>query len=57
MRPEVGAEMKLFGGNIAGKVTAVTKPTLLTTTWRAPTWPEGEQNRNVEHMVFSLALT
>lgn len=41
MAPEVGAEMSLFGGNIAGKVTEVNRPTSFTTTWRAPTWPEG----------------
>lgn len=41
MRAEVGAAMSLFGGNIEGKVTKVEKPTLLETTWRAPTWPEG----------------
>ncbi|ORY55337.1 activator of Hsp90 ATPase [Leucosporidium creatinivorum] len=40
MKPEVGAEMSLFGGNIAGKVTAVERPKSFTTTWRAPTWPE-----------------
>ncbi|KAI5479570.1 high-glucose-regulated protein 8 [Pseudohyphozyma bogoriensis] len=39
MKPEVGAEMSLFGGNISGKVTAVSKPTSFTTSWRAPTWP------------------
>lgn len=42
MKPEVGAEMSLFGGNIAGKVTAVDRPKSFTTTWRAPTWPESE---------------
>ncbi|KAL8292992.1 hypothetical protein RQP46_000686 [Phenoliferia psychrophenolica] len=41
MKPEVGAEMSLFGGNIAGKVTAVSRPDSITCDWRAPTWPEG----------------
>jgi activator of HSP90 ATPase len=42
MKAEVGAEMSLFGGNISGKVTAVDRPHSISTTWRAPTWPEGE---------------
>ncbi|KAK4701521.1 activator of Hsp90 ATPase protein 1, partial [Phenoliferia sp. Uapishka_3] len=41
MKPEVGAEMSMFGGNIAGKVTAVSRPDSITCDWRAPTWPEG----------------
>lgn len=41
MKPEVGAEMSLFGGNISGKVTAVTRPTSVVCDWRAPTWPAG----------------
>lgn len=39
MKPEVGAEMSLFGGNITGKVLSVNKPKEFVTTWRAPTWP------------------
>lgn len=31
MKPEVGAEMSLFGGNIAGKVSAVDAPNSITT--------------------------
>ena len=45
MKPEVGAEMSLFGGNIAGKVTAVSRPDSITCDWRAPTWPEGTDAR------------
>lgn len=41
MKPEVGAEMSLFGGNITGKVISVDRPNELVTTWRAPTWPAG----------------
>ncbi|KAM0753653.1 activator of Hsp90 ATPase [Meredithblackwellia eburnea MCA 4105] len=41
MKPEVGAEMSLFGGNIAGKVTEVSRPNKVVVDWRAPTWPEG----------------
>ncbi|SGY77456.1 BQ5605_C005g03642 [Microbotryum silenes-dioicae] len=40
-RPEVGAEVELFGRNITGKVEDVKAPTSITTSWRAPTWPEG----------------
>ncbi|KAG0143768.1 hypothetical protein CROQUDRAFT_660858 [Cronartium quercuum f. sp. fusiforme G11] len=39
MKPEVGAELSLFGGNIKGKVISVNKPNEFITTWRAPTWP------------------
>lgn len=41
IKPEVGAEVSLFGGNISGKMTEVVKPTKFVQTWRAPTWPEG----------------
>ncbi|EGG02040.1 uncharacterized protein MELLADRAFT_44926 [Melampsora larici-populina 98AG31] len=39
MKPEAGAEMSLFGGNITGKVISVDQPKEFITTWRAPTWP------------------
>jgi len=42
MSPEVGSEMELFGGNIRGKVQTVEAPKKIVTSWRAPTWPEGE---------------
>lgn len=38
--------MSLFGGNIKGKVTAVSRPDLITCDWRAPTWPEGAWTRS-----------
>ncbi|KAH9450849.1 hypothetical protein MJO28_009687 [Puccinia striiformis f. sp. tritici] len=41
MKPEVGAEMSLFGGNVIGKVINVDRPKEVVTTWRAPTWPAG----------------
>lgn len=41
IKPEVGAEVSLFGGNITGKMTAVSAPGKFVQTWRAPTWPEG----------------
>ncbi|KAA1104439.1 hypothetical protein PGT21_023522 [Puccinia graminis f. sp. tritici] len=41
MKPEVGAEMSLFGGNVTGKVISVDRPKEMITTWRAPTWPAG----------------
>ncbi|WAR59819.1 hypothetical protein PtB15_11B460 [Puccinia triticina] len=41
MKPEVGAEMSLFGGNVTGKVVSVERPKEFVTTWRAPTWPSG----------------
>ncbi|KAM0792511.1 hypothetical protein ACM66B_005181 [Microbotryomycetes sp. NB124-2] len=40
-KPEVGAEVDLFSGNIKGKITKVDKPSSFAMTWRAPTWPEG----------------
>ncbi|SCV69539.1 BQ2448_2559 [Microbotryum intermedium] len=40
-RPEVGAEVELFGRNIIGKVEDVKAPKSITTSWRAPTWTEG----------------
>jgi activator of HSP90 ATPase len=42
MKPEVGAEMSLFGGNVIGKVISVERPREIVTTWRAPTWPAGK---------------
>ena len=44
MKPEVGSEVSMFGGNIAGKVTKVVKPKSFSCTWRAPTWPQGESD-------------
>jgi len=41
IKPEVGGDVELFGKNITGKVTSVTKPTEFVMTWRAPTWPTG----------------
>lgn len=41
MKPEVGAEMSLFGGNVTGEVISVDRPKEVVTTWRAPTWPAG----------------
>ncbi|CAH7671772.1 activator of Hsp90 ATPase [Phakopsora pachyrhizi] len=41
MKPEVDAEMSLFGGNIIGKVLSVDPTKEFVTTWRAPTWPAG----------------
>lgn len=41
MQPSVGSDVSLFGGNIAGKVTAVDRPKSISHSWRAPTWPEG----------------
>lgn len=57
VRPEVGAELALFNGNvrtlfvrvesvntaaqITGKVTEVERPKKFVTSWRAPTWPSG----------------
>lgn len=40
IRPEAGAEISLFGGNITGKVVSAKKPTEFISTWRAPTWPK-----------------
>jgi len=42
MAPQVGSDMELFGGNIRGKVQTVEAPKKIVTSWRAPTWPEGE---------------
>lgn len=44
MKAEVGAEMSLFGGNIVGKVLSVDRPKEFVTTWRAPTWPAGNED-------------
>ena len=40
MAPTVGAPVELFGGNITGKVLAVTKNESLKMDWRVGTWPE-----------------
>ncbi|KAK4053112.1 Co-chaperone [Microbotryomycetes sp. JL201] len=40
-KPEVGADVDLFSGNIKGKITHVNRPNSFAMTWRAPTWPEG----------------
>jgi len=41
IKPEAGAEVSLFGGNITGKMVSVSAPSQFVQTWRAPSWPEG----------------
>jgi len=41
IRPEKGAEVSLFGGNISGEVKDVERPNKVVMSWRAPTWPAG----------------
>jgi len=57
MKAAVGAAMSLFGGNIEGEVTKVDKPTLLETTWRAPTWPAGHFGTLVTRLVQGESST
>lgn len=64
MKPEKGAEMALFGGNIKGEVVDVDPPTSFATTWRAPNWPEGTAHLtrvlaillNCLHFVYNRSL-
>jgi len=41
IRPEKGAEVSLFGGNISGQIKDVQRPGKVVMSWRAPTWPTG----------------
>ncbi|KAI8607793.1 activator of Hsp90 ATPase [Chytriomyces sp. MP71] len=39
IKPEVGAEVKLFGGNVEGKILELVPNKKIVQTWRLKTWP------------------
>lgn len=42
IKPEAGAEVSLFGGNVLGKIISVNKPSQIVMTWRPPQWEAGK---------------